>query len=176
MPAFRGVRARPNGRYYAEIHTGQRRIVLGTYDTAHEAACAFDAAAWQLGRPRRLMNFLHDAASVEQAAELAPPPQLNSTEERKRQRAVNEQLLVAQHDKRVMAEYRRRHPEDVEAERAYFAAQRAQRVARQEDRRRRRRRESEEHYDNPDAQPVWHPDNPRWLDIYLSEDNTTDED
>ncbi|CAM0911099.1 unnamed protein product [Alopecurus aequalis] len=171
MPAFRGVRARPNGRYYAEIRTGQRRIVLGTYDTAHEAARAFDAAAWQLGRPRRLMNFPNDATTAEQA----PPPQLNSAEERERQRVVNEHLLVARNDERVMAEYRRRHPEDVEAERSYFAAQRAQRVARREDRRR-CRRDSEEHYDNPDAQPVWHPDDPRWLDIYLSEDNTTDED
>ncbi|CAM0944588.1 unnamed protein product [Alopecurus aequalis] len=119
------------------------------------------------------MNFPNDATTAEQAAPLAPPLQLNSAEER--QRVVNEHLLVARHDERVMAEYRRRHPEDVEAERSYFASQRAQRVARREDMRR-RRRESEEHYDNPDAQPVWHPDYPRWLDIYLSEDNTTDED
>ncbi|CAM0880020.1 unnamed protein product [Alopecurus aequalis] len=118
MPPYRGVRARPNGRYYAEIRTGQRRIVLGTYDTAHEAARAFDAAAWLHGRPRRQKNFLNDA----QTAELAPPPVLNTVEERERQREVNKQLLVARHDERVMAEYHRRHPEDVEDERAFFAA------------------------------------------------------
>ena len=77
MPPYRGVRARPNGRFYAEIRTGERRIILGTYDTAHEAARAFDAAAWRLGRPRRQMNF-DDARTAEQAAELAPPPVLNT--------------------------------------------------------------------------------------------------
>ncbi|CAM0876367.1 unnamed protein product [Alopecurus aequalis] len=176
MPPFRGVCARPNGRFYAEIRTGQRRIVLGTYDTAHEAARAFDAAAWRLDRPRRQMNFPYDARTAKQAAELAPPPVLNTAEDRQRQREVNEQLLVADHDERTMAEYRRRHPEEVEAERAYFTAQRAQRVARREEKRR-RRRVAEEHYDNPNAQPVWDENDPRWLDIYTSSDcTTTDED
>ncbi|CAM0943946.1 unnamed protein product [Alopecurus aequalis] len=121
------------------------------------------------------MNFPHDAQKAEQAAELAPPPVLNTAEERECQREVNEQLLVARHDERVMAEYRRRHSEDVEAERAFFAVQRAQRVARREDKRR-RRRDAEEHYDNPDAQPVWDDNDPRWLDIYTSSGYTTDED
>ncbi|CAM0952854.1 unnamed protein product [Alopecurus aequalis] len=133
MPPYRGVRAWPNGQYYAEIRTGQRRIVLGTYDTAHEAARAFNVAAWQLGRPCRQMNFPHDAQTAEQAAELAPPPVLNTAEERERQRVLNEQLLVARHDERVMTEYHRRHPEDVETERAFFTAQRTRRVARRDD-------------------------------------------
>ncbi|CAM0880031.1 unnamed protein product [Alopecurus aequalis] len=169
MPPYRGVRARPNGRYYAEIRTGQWRIILGTYDTAQEAARAFDAAAWLLGHPRWQINFPNDAQTAEQAAE-APSPVLNTAEERE----VNEQLLVARHDERVMAEYHRRHPKEVEAERAFFAVQRAQRVARREDKL--RRRDAEEHYDNPDTQPVWDEDDPCWLDIYTSSDYTTDED
>ncbi|KAE8796772.1 putative AP2 protein [Hordeum vulgare] len=42
---YRGVRQRPNGGFYAEIRSGDLRLSLGTYDTAHEAARAFDAAA-----------------------------------------------------------------------------------------------------------------------------------
>ena len=87
---------------------------------------------------------------------------------------MNEQLLVAEHDERVMAEYRRRHPEDVEAERAFFAVQRAERVAKREEKRR-RIRVAEEHYNNPNAQPVWDDDDPRWMDIFTSSDDTTDE-
>ena len=50
---YRGIRARANGTYYAEIRPGDDWIALGTYETAHEAARAWDAAAWRLGRPRR---------------------------------------------------------------------------------------------------------------------------
>jgi hypothetical protein len=32
-----GVRARPNGTYYAEIRSGDERIGLGTFETMHEA-------------------------------------------------------------------------------------------------------------------------------------------
>jgi hypothetical protein len=42
-----------------EIQTGDERIGLGTFETAHEAAHAYDALAWRLGHPRRTMNF-HD--------------------------------------------------------------------------------------------------------------------
>ncbi|KAK1641775.1 hypothetical protein QYE76_059580 [Lolium multiflorum] len=54
---YRGVRARPKGTYYAEIRDGGERIGLGTYETAHEAARAYDAVAWRLGRPRSSMNL-----------------------------------------------------------------------------------------------------------------------
>jgi hypothetical protein len=39
--------------------TAHERIRLGTFDTAHEAARAYDAVAWRLGRSRQSMNF-HD--------------------------------------------------------------------------------------------------------------------
>jgi hypothetical protein len=42
---YRGVRARPNGTFYAEIRSGDERIGLGTFETAHEAAHAYDAVA-----------------------------------------------------------------------------------------------------------------------------------
>ena len=37
---YRGVRLRPNGTFYAEIRSGDERLSLSTYDTAHEAGCA----------------------------------------------------------------------------------------------------------------------------------------
>ena len=47
---FRGVRRRPNGTFYAKLHAGGFRLTLGTYESPEEAARAFDAAAWRLGR------------------------------------------------------------------------------------------------------------------------------
>jgi hypothetical protein len=62
---YAGVRARPAGKFYAEIRTGDSRIGVGTFETAHEAGRAYDAAAWRLGRPRQSMNF-NDIATAEQ--------------------------------------------------------------------------------------------------------------
>jgi hypothetical protein len=42
---YRDVRARPNDTFYAEIRSGDERIGLGTFETAHEAARAYDAVA-----------------------------------------------------------------------------------------------------------------------------------
>nr|XP_051190907.1 ethylene-responsive transcription factor ERF084-like [Lolium perenne] len=63
---YHGVGARPSGRVDAEIRSGEERIRLGTFDTAHEAARAYDAVAWRLGRSRRAMNF-HDVFTRERA-------------------------------------------------------------------------------------------------------------
>jgi hypothetical protein len=63
---------RPSGRFDAEIRSCEERIRLGTFETAHEAARAYDAVAWRLGRCRRTMNF-HDVWTREQAEALAPP-------------------------------------------------------------------------------------------------------
>ncbi|KAE8801000.1 Protein TRANSPARENT TESTA 12 [Hordeum vulgare] len=109
---YRGVRERPNGGFYVEICSGDLRLSLGTYDRAHEVARAFDAAAWRLGRPRRQMNF-QDVHMLQQALDVAPPPRVNSAQDRAEHTAQQRRLLVAQEDERVMAEWHRRHPEDV---------------------------------------------------------------
>jgi hypothetical protein len=78
---YRDVRVRPNDTFYAEIRSGDERIGLGTFETAHEAARAYDAVAWRLGRSRRSMNF-DDVMMCQQAEMLAPPPPAVTREQR----------------------------------------------------------------------------------------------
>ncbi|KAK1643504.1 hypothetical protein QYE76_061309 [Lolium multiflorum] len=142
---YRGVRARPSGRFDAEIRSGEERIRLGTFDTAHEAARAYDAVAWRLGRPRRHMNF-DDVWTREQAEMLAPPSPIVTTEQRRRAHEFEQRLRVVEQDERVRLEWARTFPEDVAATEAFYAqkkeakAKAAAKKKADRDRRRGRRR------------------------------------
>ncbi|KAE8803181.1 Glutamyl-tRNA(Gln) amidotransferase subunit A [Hordeum vulgare] len=78
------------------------------------------------------MNF-HDVFTRELAQDIAPPPRLIKDQDRDKHRRWQRRLLITEEDERSMAEWRRRHPEDVTAENAFWAERMARRREERDD-------------------------------------------
>ena len=88
------------------------RLGLGNFDTATEAARAYDAAAWRLRWPHRTLNF-PDVPTWERVQELAPLPRLITDEDRRDNRRREHRLGIAEMDEEAIALWRQHFLQDI---------------------------------------------------------------
>ncbi|XBH97639.1 hypothetical protein VPH35_127288 [Triticum aestivum] len=122
------------------------------------------------------MNF-QDVYTLQQALDVAPPPRFIMAQDRAEHAERQRRLLIVEEDERVMAEWRRRHPEDVADEQAYWAEQTAKRRADRLDRRRRKALTlSQCEIIENGGQSIFSANDPRWDDMWIDTSDQTSKD
>ncbi|KAE8772260.1 TATA-box-binding protein 2 [Hordeum vulgare] len=122
------------------------------------------------------MNF-HEIYTREQTQNLVPPPRLITEKDRQEHRRQQRRLLVAEEDERAMTECRRRHPEDVANENAYWTERTTRRHAERLDRRRRKLLAISQCGAVKSGLPsIFTSNDERWEDTFLSTSDSTNSD
>ncbi|XBH86506.1 hypothetical protein VPH35_074147 [Triticum aestivum] len=129
---FHGVCERPSVAFSAEILFGEKRLILGTFDTAEQAARAYDATAWRLRRPSREMNF--PDVSSQRAQDLAPIPHLFTDEDRRVHRRRQHHLAIVEMDVQALMVWRERFPQEIVDEHQFYEQRRTGRKVRRTER------------------------------------------
>jgi hypothetical protein len=66
---YKGIQKMPTGKFQAKIYTENKRKSIGTFDTAIQAAFAYDQAAIKAGKKKSTLNF-PDGLPIKQESDI----------------------------------------------------------------------------------------------------------